>query len=49
MFNREEVTQVLSRISTYISKGTLCIKSDRNLHRDIGMINKKIFLYFYNL
>jgi len=36
MFKRDEVTQVLSRTNMYITKGTLCIRSDRNLHRDIG-------------
>ncbi|KAL6426055.1 hypothetical protein ACFW04_008971 [Cataglyphis niger] len=37
MFNGNEITQVLSGINTYIIKGTLCIRSDRNLHRDIGL------------
>ncbi|XP_012059780.1 PREDICTED: protein abnormal spindle [Atta cephalotes] len=37
MFKRDEVTQVLSRTNMYITKGTLCIRSDRNLHRDIGL------------
>ncbi|KAL6258750.1 hypothetical protein P5V15_010699 [Pogonomyrmex californicus] len=37
MFKRDEVTQILSRTSIYIAKGTLCIRSDRNLHRDIGL------------
>ncbi|EZA59316.1 Protein abnormal spindle [Ooceraea biroi] len=47
MFNREEVAQVLSRTSTYIAKGTLCIRSDRNLHRDIGL-QKLILGLFLN-
>ncbi|XP_011883068.1 PREDICTED: protein abnormal spindle [Vollenhovia emeryi] len=37
MFKRDEVTQVLSRTNLYITKGTLCIRPDRNLHRDIGL------------
>ncbi|XP_071644132.1 uncharacterized protein [Temnothorax longispinosus] len=37
MFKRDEVTQVLSRTNLFIVKGTLCIRSDRNLHRDIGL------------
>ncbi|KYN16622.1 PREDICTED: protein abnormal spindle [Trachymyrmex cornetzi] len=37
MFKRDEVTQILSRTNMYITKGTLCIRSDRNLHRDIGL------------
>ncbi|XP_018308741.1 protein abnormal spindle isoform X2 [Mycetomoellerius zeteki] len=37
MFKRDEVTQVLSCTNMYITKGTLCIRSDRNLHRDIGL------------
>ncbi|KYM97963.1 PREDICTED: protein abnormal spindle [Cyphomyrmex costatus] len=37
MFKRDEVCQVLSRTNTYITKGTLRIRSDRNLHRDIGL------------
>ncbi|XP_036149529.1 protein abnormal spindle isoform X2 [Monomorium pharaonis] len=37
MFKRDEVTQILSRTNMCISKGTLCIRSDRNLLRDIGL------------
>lgn len=39
MFKRDDVTKVLSRTNLYIVKGTLCIRSDRNLHRDIGRFN----------
>lgn len=46
MFNGKEITQVLSGINTYIIKGTLCIRSDRNLHRDIGSLIK-LSLYAY--
>lgn len=40
MFNNNEITQVLSRINMYIIKGALCVRSDRNLHRDIGLLIK---------
>lgn len=39
MFKRNEVTQVLSQTNLYIVKETLCIRSDRNLQRDIGALN----------
>lgn len=44
MFKRDEVAQVLSRTNLYIMKGTLCIRSDRNLHRDIGTLNNFFYL-----
>ncbi|KAL0118078.1 hypothetical protein PUN28_009034 [Cardiocondyla obscurior] len=47
MFKRDEITQVLSRTNSYIIKGTLCIRSDRNLHRDIGL-QKLILSLFLN-
>lgn len=40
MFKSSEITNVFSRINTYIIKGTLSIRSDRNLHRDIGSLIK---------
>ncbi|EFN67743.1 Protein abnormal spindle [Camponotus floridanus] len=47
MFNNNEITQVLSRINMYIVKGALCVRSDRNLHRDIGL-QKLILALFLN-
>ncbi|XP_072745833.1 uncharacterized protein [Anoplolepis gracilipes] len=47
MFNSKEITQILSHINTYIIKGVLCIRSDRNLHRDIGL-QKLILALFLN-
>ena len=40
MFKRNEITHVLSRINMYIIYGTLSIKSDLNLHRNIGSLIK---------
>ncbi|XP_029164721.1 abnormal spindle-like microcephaly-associated protein homolog isoform X2 [Nylanderia fulva] len=45
MFKSSEITSVLSRINMYIIKGTLSIRSDRNLHRDIGL--QKIILSLF--
>jgi len=50
MFKRDEVTQVLSRTNVHITKGTLCIRSDRNLHRDIGVLKyNNFFICLYIL
>lgn len=43
MFKRNEVTQVLSHTNLYIAKGTLCIRLDRNLQRDIGTLNNLLY------
>ncbi|XP_012224150.1 protein abnormal spindle [Linepithema humile] len=49
MFNRTEVTEVLSRTNMCIVKGTFCIRSDRNLQRDIGLQKLILGLFFcYN-
>lgn len=37
MYTRDEIAKIFSSTSEYIAKGTLSIRSDRNLQRDIGL------------
>lgn len=49
MFRREEVTTALSKATVCIERGTLMIRQDRDLHRDIGLQKEILELFLsYN-
>ena len=49
MFRREEVTAALSKSTVCVERGTLMIRQDRDLHRDIGLQKEILELFLsYN-
>ncbi|KAI4502823.1 hypothetical protein M0802_001867 [Mischocyttarus mexicanus] len=49
MYRRQEIVHVLSRTTVCIEKGTLTIRLDRDLHRDIGLQKEMLELFLsYN-